>query len=380
MKTRAPSDIRLGHTNGVMELVFRPGGAELISSGFEETFIVWSLHPREVQMIAGHSGSVTDVAVSPDETMLASASADSTIKLWDLASGRERALLAGHRGEVRAIAFNPGSGILASGGEDRTIRFWDTASGGVTQRIDAQGEVESLAISPDGTTLAWASGGNAPIFLWDIGSQKERGELRGHDTNARSLEFSRKGDLLVSAGGSTIRVWDPRSARELVEPMEVFTALKATISPDGLTIASTQTDPGTILLWSVRRKEKPVELPTQYDGKHSLAFSPNGGILAYSDDEADLSVVLRLLGKGNTNWTFEMPASVQTITFTRDGKRLVTGHSNGQIGLWDVDVERWPERACEIANRNLTHEEWKELVGEALPYRAVCPDRPVPKE
>jgi hypothetical protein len=48
--------------------------------------------------------------------------------------------------------------------------------------------------------------------------------------------------------------------------------------------------------------------------------------------------------------------------------------------LWDVDVEDWPKRACEIANRNFTHREWKVFVGEGLPYRAVCPTLPVLKE
>lgn len=380
LKTREASDIRLGPTNGVLQLVFRPGGAELVSSGFEETFIVWNLRPKQGQMLAGHRGSVADLSVSPDGTLLASASKDGTIKLWDLASGRERALLTGHQGEVRAIAFNPASGMLASGGEDRTIRFWDPESGQVREQIQAHGEVESLAISPDGTILAWAASGTSPIFLWDIASRKERGELHGHDLNARSLEFSRHGDLLVSAGDSTIRVWDPRSARQLVEPIEVDSVLKATISPDGRTIASSQND-GPVLLWSVGGNQDPVEIPTQYSfAKHTLAFSPDGRMLVYSDGEADLSLVLRLLGKGNTTWILDMPASVESLAFTRDGKRLVTGHTYGQIALWDTDVERWPERVCEIANRNLTHAEWKELVSDALPYRPVCPDLAVPQD
>jgi hypothetical protein len=60
------------------------------------------------------------------------------------------------------------------------------------------------------------------------------------------------------------------------------------------------------------------------------------------------------------------------MAFTSDGRRLVTGHSNGEVALWNVDVEGWPVRACAIANRDLTPDEWKTFVGEALPYHPVC--------
>jgi hypothetical protein len=68
------------------------------------------------------------------------------------------------------------------------------------------------------------------------------------------------------------------------------------------------------------------------------------------------------------------------MAFTPDGRRLVTGHSNGEVVLWDVDLESWPGRACEIANRNLTRDERKTFVGEDLPYGAVCPELPVPRD
>jgi hypothetical protein len=68
------------------------------------------------------------------------------------------------------------------------------------------------------------------------------------------------------------------------------------------------------------------------------------------------------------------------MAFTPDGRRLVTGHSNGEVVLWAVDPESLPGRACEIANRNFTRDEWKSFVGEDLPYRVVCPELPVPRD
>jgi WD40 repeat protein len=103
-------------------------------------------------------------------------------------------------------------------------------------------------------------------------------------------------------------------------------------------------------------------------------------MFAYSAGELRLTIVLWDIASAQPRGTLEGSATTLSVTFTPDGKRLVTGHSNGKVALWDVDLEGWPKRACQIANRNLTRDEWKTLVGEALPYRAVCPELPIPRD
>ena len=380
-KTGELAEALPGHTNGLLSLAFAPDAGALVSVAFNQTFIVWNLGvPAQRAWRTGHDGEVRSLAVSPDGATLASAGEDGTIRLWDVAAARERAVLTGHRGEVRALAFNPVSGVLVSGGEDRTLRFWSTQQAQLLEEVDAHGEVESLAISPDGMTLAWSAGSTSPIFLWDTVARQERGELAGHGTDADSLEFSRDGERLVSAGGSSIMVWDHRTGRQVVEPLEVGAADKAAISPDGTTIASSQTFPESVLFWTLQGGADPIELPAPSPrADKSPVFSPDGTLLAYSTGEAALGVVLLRL-RDRVRWTIETPASIARITFSPDGKRLITGHSNGGIGIWDAEPERWPERACEVANRNLTRAEWRELAGEDLTYVTACPGLPVPDE
>jgi WD40 repeat protein len=76
-----------------------------------------------------HEDRVLSVAYSPDGKTLASGSFDGTIKLWDVATGKERATLKGHTGWVRSVAYSPDSKTLASGSEDETIKLWDVATG-----------------------------------------------------------------------------------------------------------------------------------------------------------------------------------------------------------------------------------------------------------
>ena len=94
--------------------------------------------------------------------------------------------------------------------------------------------------------------------------------------------------------------------------------------------------------------------------------------------ELRLSIVLWDIATARRRATLEGPATTLAMAFTPDGGRLATGHSHGKVVLWDVDVDSWPRRACEIANRNFSREEWKSLVSEELPYRPVCPALPVP--
>src|SRR5207253_42253 len=119
--------------------------------------------PEHVARIFGdaklrHTHWVQALAYSPDGTRLATASHDGSVKLWEVATGRELRSYYGHSEAVRAVAFRPDGKLVASAGGDKEVRLWDPDTGKDVRTLPGATEfITSVAFSPDGTRVASAS-------------------------------------------------------------------------------------------------------------------------------------------------------------------------------------------------------------------------------
>ncbi|KAL4766705.1 WD40-repeat-containing domain protein [Aspergillus nidulans var. acristatus] len=150
-----------------------------------------------------------------DAKMVASASDDETIRLWDAASGAKKQVLNGHKGSVSAVAFSLDGQMVASASDDETIRLWDATSGAEKQVLEGhEGLVRAVAFSPDGQTIASASY-DKTIRLWDAASSIEKQVLKGHEDWVSAVAFSSDRQMVASASDDkTIWLWDATSGAE----------------------------------------------------------------------------------------------------------------------------------------------------------------------
>lgn len=295
-----------------------------------------SFQKPELILQAGHYAAVNVMQFSPDGQLLLTSSSDETLKLWDVAAGRELRVF--DRQSGRAAAFSPDSKMVASAYKDGTIRLWDVASGKEMRRLTGKrGEMTSLALSPDGLRIVAAYFGEMFATLWDAQTGREIARLEGSSRTARVVAFSRDGRMIArGSDDNSVKLWDAATGRSLrVIGEHVRDVNSVVFSPDGTLLATTgNIYDEEIMVWEVatgRRIMTLIAPPGR--GVTSITFSPDGKRLLSTEEPETVAVwnaetgvlIKRFVAHANPSWT---------VAFSPDGKLFASADFQGEIKFW----------------------------------------------
>ncbi len=220
---RKPVTQLVGHAGAIADVQFSKTGDRLVvaagETGLNGEATVWNTADWSRSLVInGHRDTLYAVAISPDGTVIATASYDRDIRTWDAKTGAAMKTLAGHNDAVYSVAFHPGGKILASASGDRTIKLWDVAQG---QRLDTFSqpakEQYHMQFAPNGKQLV-AGGVDMRVRLWQISESAAEGTNPieyarfAHEGPILRTVFSSDGRLLASASEDRrIKLWETRT-------------------------------------------------------------------------------------------------------------------------------------------------------------------------
>ena len=327
-----------GHESYVHAVAVSPDGSRIATASADHTLRIWdAVRGEPLQVRPGHTDIVLALCYSPDGKRLASGSADGTTRIWSTTDSSEPLVLKGSGEWITALAFSPDSRRLAVGSGDLVIRIWTLEVDGAISEHVLQGhghKSSGVAISPDGKRLASGSD-NGCVYLWDVGDGDAAAAprvLKGHESWLTSLAFSPDGKRLVTgAGDKTVRIWNLQEAEPtapLVLKGHSDAVYSVAFGPDGAQVVSGSGDK-TARIWSADGRGSPRLLSGHRGVVTSVAFCNNGqGVVTGSLDRTariyDAHAATGPVG------VWGLSAGVIDVALSRDGAQLACVCSDGR--------------------------------------------------
>ncbi len=409
---------RMTSAGEINAAVFSPNGNYVASGSREDILIVWKIKPsQETARVAHENGKLSSLAFNADGSLVLTTGCDlagqdlpycdqSSTRVWDRFTGQEIARV-DSVSELKAAAFSSDGRYVISGGCE--VKVWEALTGKGVASWDLSVCASTIIPSPDGENLI-SDSSRTSWYVWNM----RTGDVPLFTQQTSAIAFSPTGDSVATGGvDGLLRILRIKYSVILWQSSLATQISAVAFSPDGTYLGAADSS-GNVLIVETATGRETARLKYAPYVRH-LAFSPDGRWMAASSITSirilaagtgkevtriteqegipyglsfspNSQYLLSLTGPNTVKvWDAQTGREVASLNdlviitadFSPDSMAVLTGTRSGPMKKWSFLPELQIQDACKQVVHSLTPAEWRQFIGDALPYQAICPDAPI---
>lgn len=386
------------------QVAFSPDGTQIAAGPRRGTIGLWRLEARGEMysgmlrgtLALGDNGIPMGVAFRPDGKELVAISNHGAMRKWDVGSLKLlRDYPATLTVDIRALAFSRDGSEIFAGVNSGIMLLWSDSDLTLREVDKSEYPVDlAMAFSADSPPAApqpWVTASTGDAARLTPGGVEVRAHgrtyvLPGSPIRATQLAISPDGRFVAAASleddAHSRAIWDISQAEPRVIPFDgknnITFALAFSPSSDRLATAEFT----GLYLWDAATGKLVGEnVERNRPSANAVAFSPDGGRIALVLNGGEVLLIdaatQRVLGTHVFAGSEDFGSKTSTVAFSKDGRSLfIHKGDDGKVLRWGADAKDWEARACRVAGRNLSMEEWRRYMGDTIPYHRTCTQFP----